>query len=145
MPIAPTFPGVYIQEVPSGVHTITGVATSITAFLGRAASGPTDDPTVVNSFADYQRAFGGLSLLSTMSFAVRDFFLNGGSKAVIVRLYRVGSSVASEVADAGNAGNDPAAVVAAIQTKAGTFTQEPDKTTAAAVLDAAKTAAAVPN
>ena len=42
MPIAPTYPGVYIQEIPSGVRTITGVATSITAFVGRAAAGPTD-------------------------------------------------------------------------------------------------------
>ena len=55
MPIAPTYPGVYIQELKSGVHTITGVATSIAAFIGRAASGPTDDPTVINSFADYER------------------------------------------------------------------------------------------
>ncbi len=40
MPAALTYPGVYIQEVPSGVRTITGVATSITAFVGRAAAGP---------------------------------------------------------------------------------------------------------
>ena len=31
MPVAPTYPGVYIEEIPSGVHTITGVSTSITA------------------------------------------------------------------------------------------------------------------
>jgi phage tail sheath protein FI len=35
MPIQPTYPGVYIQEVPSGVRTITGVSTSIGAFFGR--------------------------------------------------------------------------------------------------------------
>ena len=44
MPAALTYPGVYIQEIPSGVRTITGVATSITAFVGRAAAGPTDEP-----------------------------------------------------------------------------------------------------
>src|SRR5215472_4068017 len=87
MASAPTYPGVYIREIPSGVHTITGVATSITAFIGRAPRGPADDATVVNSFADYERQFGGLSLLSTMSFAVRDFFLNGGSQAIIVRVH----------------------------------------------------------
>ena len=40
MPSALTYPGVYIEEVPSGVRTITGVATSITAFIGRALQGP---------------------------------------------------------------------------------------------------------
>ena len=38
MPVAPTFPGVYIEEIPSGVRTITGVATAITAFIGRAGA-----------------------------------------------------------------------------------------------------------
>ena len=42
MPITPTYPGVYIEEVPSGVRTITGVATSITAFVGRAKKGKLD-------------------------------------------------------------------------------------------------------
>ena len=40
MPVTPTYPGVYIQEIPSGVRTITGVATSITALLGKARRGP---------------------------------------------------------------------------------------------------------
>ena len=75
MPIAPTYPGVYIQEISSGVHTITGVATSIAAFVGRAAKGPTDEATEISSFADYQRLFGGLSNVSPMSFAVRDLSL----------------------------------------------------------------------
>jgi len=86
MPITPTYPGVYIQEVPSGVHTITGVPTSITAFIGRTERGPVNDPTTINSFADYERNFGPLTLLGTMGFAVRDFYLNGGSQAIIVRL-----------------------------------------------------------
>ncbi|HEX9511226.1 MAG TPA: phage tail sheath C-terminal domain-containing protein [Puia sp.] len=87
MPVQPTYPGVYITEIPSGVRTITGVATSITAFIGRALSGPVDDPVLINSFADYERIFGGLWTLSTMSYAVRDFYLNGGSTAVIVRIF----------------------------------------------------------
>jgi uncharacterized protein len=86
MPSALTYPGVYIEEIPSGVRTITGVATSITAFIGRAASGPTDDPVLINSLADYERRFGGLDVQSPMSYAVRDFYLNGGSQALIVRV-----------------------------------------------------------
>ena len=92
MPAALTYPGVYIQEVPSGVRTITGVATSITAFVGSAAAGPictassTDPPPTLTSFADYERRFGGLDVLTPMSYAVRDFYLNGGTMAVIVRV-----------------------------------------------------------
>lgn len=87
MPSLLSYPGVYIEEIPSGVRTITGVATSITAFIGTAARGPVNQATVINSYADFERIFGGLSLDSTMCFAVRDFYLNGGSQAVIVRLY----------------------------------------------------------
>jgi uncharacterized protein len=86
MPTLPTFPGVYIEEVPSGVRTITGVATSITAFIGTAPRGKTNDPVVINSFGDYERRFGGLSANSMMSYAVRDFYQNGGSQGVIVRV-----------------------------------------------------------
>src|ERR1043166_214426 len=88
MPAALTYPGVYIEEIPSGVRTITGVATSITAFVGKALRGPTDGPVIVTSFADYERIYGGLHRDFTLSYAVRDFFLNGGSQAVIVRLYK---------------------------------------------------------
>jgi phage tail sheath protein FI len=86
MPIQPTYPGVYIEEIASGVRTITGVATSITAFIGRASRGPLNEPVTINSFGDYERSFGGLSIDSTMSYAVRDFYLNGGSTAIIVRI-----------------------------------------------------------
>ena len=88
MPVQLTYPGVYVEEVPSGVRTITGVATSMTAFVGRAARGPVDRPVTVTSFGDFERVFGGLWKESSLGFAVRDFFLNGGSTAVIVRLYR---------------------------------------------------------
>ncbi len=95
MPVAPTYPGVYIQEVPSGVRTITGVATSITAFVGRAAAGPTDDPVMLTSYADYERRFGGLDVASPMSYAVRDFYLNSGSLALVVRVLHSDASAAT--------------------------------------------------
>ncbi len=88
MPVQPTYPGVYIEELPSGVRTITGVATSITGFIGKALRGPADQPVTITSFADFERSFGGLHRDMTLSYAVRDFFLNGGGQAVIVRLYK---------------------------------------------------------
>ena len=87
MPLALTYPGVYVEEIPSGVRTIMGVATSITAFVGRALRGPVNEPVTINSFGDYERIFGGLWTESTMSYAVRDFYMNGGSQAIIVRLF----------------------------------------------------------
>lgn len=87
MPVALTFPGVYIEEVPSGVRTVVGVATSITAFIGRARRGPTDRPIRVQNFPDFDRAFGGLWEPSTLGYAVQHFFLNGGADAHIVRVH----------------------------------------------------------
>lgn len=88
MPSALTYPGVYVEEISSGVRTITGVATSIAAFVGRALRGPTDNPVTINNFGDFERIFGGLWAESSLGYAVRDFFLNGGSQAIIVRLYQ---------------------------------------------------------
>jgi len=88
MPVQLSYPGVYVEEVPSGVRTVTGVATSIAAFVGRAPRGTTEGPVTVTSYGDFERVYGGLWKGSTLGYAVRDFFLNGGSTAVIVRLYR---------------------------------------------------------
>jgi phage tail sheath protein FI len=88
MPITPTYPGVYIEEIPSGVRTIVGVATSITAFIGRTLFGPVNEPTTIHNFGAFERQFGGLSVSYPLSYAVRDFYLNGGSHALIVRLYK---------------------------------------------------------
>jgi hypothetical protein len=59
MPVTLSYPGVYIEEVSSGVRTITGVATSITAFIGRTLRGPVNDPVRVQSFGEFERRFGG--------------------------------------------------------------------------------------
>lgn len=87
MPATLSYPGVYIEEVPSGVRTITGVATSITAFIGRAKRGPVNKATTITSYSDFERHFGGLWEHGALGFAVRDFYLNGGSTAVIARLF----------------------------------------------------------
>jgi len=116
----PTYPGVYIEEVPSGVRTITGVATSITAFIGRALRGPLDEPVRIHSFAEFERTFGGLWRESTLSYAVRQFFENGGSDALIVRVFNPDEDTVADLTatyrlptDAGNPENDPLMLVAA--------------------------------
>jgi phage tail sheath protein FI len=78
MSVTTSYPGVYVQEIPSGVRTITGVATSITAFVGRTRWGPENEPRIINGFADYERVFGGLWADSTVSFAVRELLPQRG-------------------------------------------------------------------
>ena len=89
MTVAPTYPGVYVEEIPSGVRTIAGVSTSVCAFIGRARQGPVNEATRIQSFADYDRQFGGLWRESTMSYAVQHFFAHGGKDAIIVRVMNV--------------------------------------------------------
>jgi Bacteriophage tail sheath protein len=86
MPSEPSSPGVYVEEVPRP-RSIEGVPTSVCAFVGRASRGPIDTPIEIHSFADFQRRFGGLWTSSLLGFAVRDYFTNGGSTAIIVRVY----------------------------------------------------------
>ncbi|HEY3757418.1 MAG TPA: phage tail sheath C-terminal domain-containing protein [Opitutaceae bacterium] len=90
MSVQISYPGVYIEELPSGVHTITGVATSIAAFVGWAYQGPVDRTVLVESWSDFQSQFGGLSnyngIPNYLGYAVNQFFANGGSQAYIVRV-----------------------------------------------------------
>ncbi|HKF48703.1 MAG TPA: phage tail sheath C-terminal domain-containing protein [Terracidiphilus sp.] len=94
-----TYPGVYIQELPSPVHSIAGVATSITAFVGYTARGIDNRAQAIYSFADFQRLYGGLASNSEVSYAVQQFYLNGGSQAYVVRTpmhYNSGAVVYAE-------------------------------------------------
>jgi uncharacterized protein len=85
MPITPTYPGVYIEEVPSGVRPITGVATSIAGFVGYFARGPMNEALRLLSAADFEREYGGLRADSLASYGLQQFFLNGGQQAWVVR------------------------------------------------------------
>jgi len=106
MPATVTYPGVYIEEVPSGVHTIAGVATSITAFVGYTSRGLDNRAKHIFSFADFERSFGGLASDSELSYAVQQFFSNGGTEAYVVRV--------PKASDAGVVGPDVKAAAASI-------------------------------
>jgi hypothetical protein len=94
MPVQVSYPGVYIQEVPSGSRTITGVSTSVAMFVGMTMRGPLGVPTRIFSFADYQRTFGDDTTLGEMTDQVRQFFLNGGQQAYVMRIAK-GADAAS--------------------------------------------------
>ena len=86
MPVQVSYPGVYVQEVPSGVRAITGVSTSVALFIGMTQRGPLGIPKRVLSLADYERAFGTDTTISEMTDQVRQFFINGGQQAFITRI-----------------------------------------------------------
>ena len=80
-----SYPGVYIQEKPSGVRTITGVATSIAAFVDNFRRGVLDEAVQCLSFADFETEFGGIDVKSAASYGVKQFFQNGGNECWVVR------------------------------------------------------------
>ena len=94
MPVAVSYPGVYVQEVPSGVRTIAGVSTSIGLFIGRAVSGRMNTPLQCLSYEDFIRAFGSGDAGGDMMRAVKLFFTNGGSMCYAMRI-ALGASAAS--------------------------------------------------
>jgi hypothetical protein len=96
MPVQTTYPGVYVQELPSGAHSIAGVSTSITAFVGAATMGPVDEPTRIFSLADFSRVFGpAIDADHPLAYAVAHFFANGGSQAIVVRVLAGDAQLAS--------------------------------------------------
>ena len=111
-------PGVYVQELPSAVRPIQGVSTSTAAFIGVADKGPIPrvqgasrtQPVLVTSFTDYTRQFGGFRRDSFLTYAVRSFYDNGGSRLYIVRVAPANAAVAAVPAS-----NPPAATDLPIQ------------------------------
>lgn len=93
-----TYPGVYIQEVPSGVRTISPVATSVCAFVDFFGEGPMNTVVEISSMAAFDRVFGGLHRDSEASYAIDQFFKNGGSNALVIRV--AGSEVGNAPATA---------------------------------------------
>ena len=79
-------PGVYIQEVPSGVRPIEGVSTSTAAFVGTTERGPLGVATLLTSLVEYDALYGSFIPAGFLPHSVLQFFNNGGKKAYIVRV-----------------------------------------------------------
>lgn len=87
------YPGVYIQEVPSGIRTITGASTAILAIAGHFPRGPVDRPLRVTSWSDVERHFGGLDRRYEATYALQEFFLQGGTQAWVARIAFRGAAI----------------------------------------------------
>ena len=95
MPVVTSYPGLYIEEIPSNSHTISAAPTSIAVFVGyshphKTPAANLNVPVRIFSFSDYEREFGGFfqsgDLTQELPLAVYQFFLNGGSDAYVVAL-----------------------------------------------------------
>ncbi len=78
--------GIRVQEEAGAGQSIAESPTAVTAFVGRCLRGPVNRPYRLSGFNEFQRIFGGLWQPSTLSYAVEQFFENGGRTAVIVRV-----------------------------------------------------------
>ncbi|MEO8365126.1 MAG: phage tail sheath C-terminal domain-containing protein [Pseudoxanthomonas sp.] len=112
MPATPTYPGVYVEELPGAVHTMHGVETATCAFVGRAPRGPfagsTDGPVTVSSLAEFESVFGAPHPELELGWVVRDFFNNGGGRALIVRLRHMAEDAPDDAGlDAAGDGGPP--------------------------------------
>lgn len=88
-------PGVYVEEVPSGVRPIEGVGTSTAAFIGITEKGPVGEATFVTSWTQFETNFGSFIADSYLAYAVLQFFNNGGRKCYIVRVTKGDEKTAS--------------------------------------------------
>ncbi|MEW2546299.1 phage tail sheath family protein [Streptomyces sp. NPDC047002] len=79
-------PGVYMEEVQSGARPIEGVGTAVAAFVGFAEDGPFHTPTLVTSWDQYTRQFGGFTPGTYLPHALYGYFANGGGAAYVVRV-----------------------------------------------------------
>src|SRR5437016_2559424 len=86
MPVSPTYPGVYVQEVPSGVRTIIGVSTAIGMFLGTSKKGRIGEPVRCTSYLDFTRSFSEDPTGGSLAEYAKLFFLNGGTDCYVMRI-----------------------------------------------------------
>jgi phage tail sheath protein FI len=90
----PTYlsPGVYVEEVDAGSRPIEGVGTAVAAFVGLAAQGPFNSPTLITNWAQFTQVFGEFVEGSYLAHAVYGYFANGGGTCYVVRIGENGAS-----------------------------------------------------
>jgi phage tail sheath protein FI len=97
MPVIPTYPGVYIEEMPATARTIAGVQTAIAAFVGFTKQGPVNQAITLFNYGDYERNFGPLDPDCEVGYAVQQYFQNGGAQAIVVRCANAAMSAAVDL------------------------------------------------
>jgi len=78
-------PGVYVEEVSSGIKPLEGVGTSTGAFVGTAQRGPIGEPKLITNWTQFKEIFGDFINDGFLAYAVYQFFNEGGSKCYVIR------------------------------------------------------------
>lgn len=86
----------YIEEFSADPPAIEGVETSATALVGFLGLGPVNRATEITNFADFEAVFGPLDPSFPLTYAVQQFFVNGGGRAYVVRVVPEGAAVAAD-------------------------------------------------
>lgn len=95
----PQAPGVFVREIATLGVPIAEASTSTTAFVGHFGSGAIGRAELVTSFGDFARAFGGLHAHSQASYAVAQYFANGGERAIVLRVQAAAANSLPTAAD----------------------------------------------
>jgi phage tail sheath protein FI len=102
-----SYPGVYMEEVSSGVRPIAAASTSTAAFFGRADRGPIGEVTKIFNFSEFQTTYGDfLSGGYYLAHAVYQFFNNGGSQCYIGRVANNPDTADVTLSDRGTSAKD---------------------------------------
>ncbi|MBS0157872.1 MAG: phage tail sheath subtilisin-like domain-containing protein [Nitrospira sp.] len=120
MAVQVSYPGVYNEEFTPGAP-IEGVGTSTAAFIGTALQGPIEKPTLIQSWDDFKRVFGGFIDERPRSYlapAVNGFFVNGGTACYVLRVG--GGKMSFKNLDSRQGGRNPDPVLVATARLEGT-------------------------
>src|SRR5688572_7862638 len=117
----PTYlsPGVYVEEVEAGSRPIEGVGTAVAAFVGLAADGPVNTPTLVTNWSQFTQTFGEFVEGSYLAHSVYGYFMNGGGSCYVVRVGGNGAGPAAK-AELTTGGETPLAAYRILALEAGT-------------------------
>ncbi len=92
-------PGVYVEEVEAGSRPIEGVGTAVAAFVGLAADGPFNEPTLVTNWSQFTQTFGDFLPGSYLAHSVYGYFMNGGGSCYVVRIGQTNGSSPPAIAE----------------------------------------------
>lgn len=77
---------IVVEEESPSLRSIPTLDTAVLAMLGVTEKGPVNTPTLVQSFDQFVKKFGGYIAASDMTAAVEGFFENGGTNLYVVRI-----------------------------------------------------------
>jgi len=91
-------PGVYVEEISSGVKPIAGVGTSTGGFVGITEKGPINKATLITNWTQFVNNFGGFINDGLLAYGVYNFFNEGGTKCFVTRVDNTTESTKASIA-----------------------------------------------